>query len=128
MCTISARIARSCIRDRWHEIKVQTDNALQDNDAVVDDVDEDQDSTDSDEEENERLRKTRKEWTAKEDWEIVKLVRRVGEGNWKVIFDNSIVLQNRYKFAQSGTLGLEKVARFFRRKMTLMVFSFTSLL
>ena len=42
-------------------------------------------------------------WSKEEHLELLKLVRQFGEGNWKAIFDNSHILQERYKMAPSGT-------------------------
>ena len=59
----------------------------------------------SDDEEEKQVRR-RNEWTVEDDEELKKRVRLHGEGKWKVIFDNSTILQKRYETAPSGTFQL----------------------
>ena len=57
---------------------------------------------DGESQKDDRAHMISKGWTANEDEELEKRVRLHGEGNWKMIFDNSHILQQRYKAARSG--------------------------
>lgn len=58
---------------------------------------------DSDEDENKDCQH-KKPWTAEEERELRRRVRLHGEGNWMAIFENSRILQKRFKLTPSGKM------------------------
>eukprot|EP00571_Detonula_confervacea_P000961 CAMPEP_0172330226 /NCGR_PEP_ID=MMETSP1058-20130122/61291_1 /TAXON_ID=83371 /ORGANISM="Detonula confervacea, Strain CCMP 353" /LENGTH=1041 /DNA_ID=CAMNT_0013047431 /DNA_START=37 /DNA_END=3162 /DNA_ORIENTATION=- len=113
----SAKIARQCIFLRWRRKHMENWNDDDHSDGVQDNSDEsiESESESGDEEDSQDTHShSQKKWpsqySTEENEELRKRVRLHGEGNWKVILDNSPILQERYKSTVSAKSARQSIA------------------